>query len=194
MSGRGWAASPFVNSFTYFSLRGNFLQWYSHPDNSERKERGKRYYCFAPLTQSRPCWTARHLVITVSLFIFDSITLTVPSHLYRWWKTHTHLLLDWIKYDITKAQPAIFSKEGCTHVSLKIFFAERSQAARLHSLKSLPSRPLLVGHYFLYNNGNVYEEFGTRSGRRGCRVVWAWAKYINLPLVIFAWIILMLSW
>ncbi len=77
---------------------------------------------------------------------------------------------------------------------LRFFFTERSQAARLHSLKSLPSRPPLVGHYFLYNNGNVYEEFGTRSGRRGCRVVWAWAKYINLPLVIFAWIILMLSW
>lgn len=103
MSGRGRAASPFVNSFIYFSLRGNFLQWYSHPDNSERKGRGKRYYCLAPLTQSRPCWTARHLVITVSLFIFDSITLSQCRPTYIGGEKHTHLLLDWIKYDITKA-------------------------------------------------------------------------------------------
>lgn len=58
------------------------------------------------------------------IYFWLNYTLTVPSHLYQWRKTHTHLLLDWIKYDITKAQPAIFSKEGCTQVSLKIFFRQ----------------------------------------------------------------------
>lgn len=58
------------------------------------------------------------------------------------------------------------------HISLKIFFfAGRSPTARLHSLKSLPIRSPLVSHYFPFNNGNIYEEFGTRLGRRGCRVV-----------------------
>lgn len=111
--------------------------------------------------------------------------------------THTHLLLDWIKYDITKAQPAILrERDACARI---VFLTPRlagfsSAGVHLHSLKAFPIGSPSVGHYFPRNNRNVYRGRGVWHRDSGAGVVQACAKYINSPLVIFAWIILMLSW
>lgn len=108
MSGWGLATRPFVNSFI-FSLRGNFLQWYSHPDNSERKGKEpllpRSVDSITALLNSSP---SCHYGLFIYFWL--NYTLTVPYHLYLYRKTHTHLLLDWIKYDITKEQLAILRK------------------------------------------------------------------------------------